>query len=46
MDVASTIPFQFGYRIFTGRENSGTVFGFMNLLRLWRLWRVSDLFAR
>ncbi|CAA7409946.1 unnamed protein product [Spirodela intermedia] len=46
MDVASTIPFQFGYRMFTGRQNGGTVFGFMNLLRLWRLRRVSDLFAR
>ncbi|CAA6672720.1 unnamed protein product [Spirodela intermedia] len=29
-----------------GRQNGGTVFGFMNLLRLWRLRRVSDLFAR
>uniref|UniRef100_A0A1D1XE70 Potassium channel n=1 Tax=Anthurium amnicola TaxID=1678845 RepID=A0A1D1XE70_9ARAE len=46
MDVASTIPFQIVYRIFTGKKNGGAAFGFMNLLRLWRLRRVSSLFAR
>ncbi|XVF35502.1 hypothetical protein REPUB_Repub18cG0151100 [Reevesia pubescens] len=46
MDVASTIPFQFIYRIFTGKWHTGEVFGFLNLLRLWRLWRVSELFER
>ncbi|OMO61840.1 hypothetical protein CCACVL1_23217 [Corchorus capsularis] len=46
MDVASTLPFQFIYRIFTGKWHSGDVFGFLNLLRLWRLRRVSELFKR
>ncbi|CAN1218553.1 Potassium channel KAT3 [Linum perenne] len=46
MDVASTLPFQFIYRIFTGRMNHEGVFGFLNLLRLWRLRRVSQLFTR
>ncbi|MQM20909.1 hypothetical protein Taro_053939, partial [Colocasia esculenta] len=45
MDVASTVPFQIVYRVFTGRRNGGTAFGFLNLLRLWRLRRVSSLFA-
>ncbi|KAH9761002.1 Potassium channel KAT3 [Citrus sinensis] len=40
MDVASTLPFQFIYRIFTGQLHDGRVFGFLNLLRLWRLRRV------
>ncbi|XP_058074800.1 potassium channel KAT3 [Magnolia sinica] len=46
MDVASTLPFQFIYHIFTGKKSGGDVFGFLNLLRLWRLRRVSDLFGR
>ncbi|XP_078428067.1 potassium channel protein [Wolffia australiana] len=46
MDVASTIPFQFFYRLFTGSHKGGTAFGFLNLLRLWRLRRISDLFSR
>ncbi|XP_038993838.1 potassium channel KAT3 [Hibiscus syriacus] len=46
MDVASTMPFQLVFRIFTGRWHNGEVFGFLNLLRLWRLWRVSELFKR
>ncbi|XVF48480.1 hypothetical protein PTKIN_Ptkin03bG0193700 [Pterospermum kingtungense] len=46
MDVASTLPFQFIYRILTGEWSSGEVFGFLNLLRLWRLRRVSELFKR
>ncbi|XP_072991097.1 potassium channel KAT4 isoform X1 [Typha latifolia] len=46
MDVASTIPFQVIYRIVSGKRNGGSVFGFINLLRLWRLRRVSSLFAR
>ncbi|KAE8710470.1 Potassium channel KAT3 [Hibiscus syriacus] len=41
MDVASTMPFQLVFRIFTGRWHNGEVFGFLNLLRLWRLWRVT-----
>ncbi|KAL9176909.1 hypothetical protein ABFS82_01G025100 [Erythranthe guttata] len=46
MDVASTLPFQTIYRIFTGKMHNGDVFGFLNLLRLWRLRRVSELFSR
>ncbi|KAK1550682.1 hypothetical protein Q3G72_023037 [Acer saccharum] len=46
MDVASTLPFQFIYRILTGKMQTGDVFGFLNLLRLWRLRRVSELFTR
>ncbi|KAF5748236.1 potassium channel KAT3 [Tripterygium wilfordii] len=46
MDVASTLPFQFIYRVFTGEMQNGQAFGFLNLLRLWRLRRVSELFKR
>ncbi|CAI9094381.1 OLC1v1030106C2 [Oldenlandia corymbosa var. corymbosa] len=47
MDVASTLPFPVIYQIFTGgRRPRGEVFGFLNLLRLWRLRRVSELFSR
>ncbi|KAL8521987.1 hypothetical protein ACS0TY_012223 [Phlomoides rotata] len=46
MDVASTLPFQTLYRIFTGKTHRGDVFGFLNLLRLWRLRRVSEFFSR
>lgn len=45
MDVASTLPIQLIYHIISGHQG-GAVFGFLNLLRLWRLRRVSDLFAR
>ncbi|XP_031261089.1 potassium channel KAT3-like [Pistacia vera] len=46
MDVASTLPFQIIYRIITGETTEGQVFAFLNLLRLWRLRRVSELFKR
>ncbi|MFS8030634.1 putative cyclic nucleotide-binding domain, potassium channel, voltage-dependent, EAG/ELK/ERG [Helianthus anomalus] len=46
MDVASTLPFQSIYRLFTGRTHHGQIFGILNLLRLWRLRRVSKLFSR
>ncbi|KAJ8751723.1 hypothetical protein K2173_025896 [Erythroxylum novogranatense] len=46
MDLASTMPFQVIYRAFTGKLNQGEAFGFLNLLRLWRVRRVSDLFKR
>lgn len=46
LDVASTLPFQVVYRIFTGKMRDGDIFGFLNLLRLWRLRRVSELFTR
>jgi hypothetical protein len=43
MDVASTVPFHIIYRLISGRS---TGFRYLNLLRLWRLRRVSKLFAR
>ncbi|KAK4490933.1 hypothetical protein RD792_001653 [Penstemon davidsonii] len=46
MDVASTLPFQTIYRILTGKMSRGDAFGFLNLLRLWRLRRVSEFFSR
>ncbi|KAJ8529160.1 hypothetical protein K7X08_035995 [Anisodus acutangulus] len=46
MDVASTLPFQTIYRVITGKMSRGQVFGFLNLLRLWRLRRVSKFFSR
>ncbi|XP_047973159.1 potassium channel KAT3 [Salvia hispanica] len=46
MDVASTLPFQVIYRLLSGKMHYGDVFGFLNLLRLWRLRRVSELFSR
>lgn len=46
MDVASTLPFQFIYRIITGKNHQAQFLGFLNLLRLWRLRRVSALFKR
>ncbi|CAL5440487.1 unnamed protein product [Camellia sinensis] len=46
MDIASTLPVQSIYRVFTGKLHHGEVFGFLNLLRLWRLRRVSELFTR
>ncbi|KAL8537140.1 hypothetical protein ACS0TY_012353 [Phlomoides rotata] len=46
MDVASTLPFQTLYRVSTGKTQHGDVFGFLNLLRLWRLRRVSEFFSR
>ncbi|KAI5669390.1 hypothetical protein M9H77_19243 [Catharanthus roseus] len=47
MDVASTLPFQAMYQAASGRRKARSeVFGFLNLLRLWRLRRVSALFSR
>ncbi|KAJ6862391.1 potassium channel KAT3 [Populus alba x Populus x berolinensis] len=46
MDVASTLPFQIIYRIVTGEMHEGETFGFLNLLRLWRLRRVTELYKR
>ncbi|MCL7032928.1 hypothetical protein MKW94_022938 [Papaver nudicaule] len=46
MDVASTLPFQLIHRVFTGSTNRSAVFGFLNLLRFWRLRRVSKFFSR
>uniref|UniRef100_A0A1S4A511 Potassium channel n=1 Tax=Nicotiana tabacum TaxID=4097 RepID=A0A1S4A511_TOBAC len=46
MDVASTVPFQTIFRIFDGKKQGEDVFGFLNLLRLWRLRRVNKFFSR
>ncbi|KAG4112918.1 hypothetical protein ERO13_D13G192300v2 [Gossypium hirsutum] len=46
MDITSTLPYQFIFRIFTGAWHDGEIFSFLNLLRLWRLWRVSEFFKR
>ncbi|XP_058201918.1 potassium channel KAT3-like isoform X2 [Rhododendron vialii] len=46
MDVVSTLPFHAIYLLFTGKMHKGEAFGFLNLLRLWRLRRVSELFTR
>lgn len=46
LDVASTVPFEAIAFIFTGRYGKGFVYSMLNMLRLWRLRRVSALFAR
>jgi hypothetical protein len=43
LDVASTIPSEFAWKILPPNLRS---YGFFNMLRLWRLRRVSSLFAR
>lgn len=43
LDVASTIPSEIALRILPSSLRS---YGFFNMLRLWRLRRVSALFAR
>ncbi|KAL5228796.1 hypothetical protein ABZP36_017061 [Zizania latifolia] len=43
LDVASTIPSEFARRMLPTKLRS---YGFFNMLRLWRLRRVSSLFAR
>ncbi|KAA8514934.1 hypothetical protein F0562_018280 [Nyssa sinensis] len=44
-DICSTVPFQSLSLLFTD-HNSGLGFKLLNMLRLWRLRRVSTLFAR
>ncbi|KAG2244826.1 hypothetical protein Bca52824_093345 [Brassica carinata] len=46
MDVLSTLPIQFIYKAITGNIGRGQAFSFLNLLRLWRLRRVAELFKR
>ncbi|OEL15738.1 Potassium channel KAT6 [Dichanthelium oligosanthes] len=47
MDVASTIPFQVITHLATGRGAAwSSPCRFLSLLRLWRLRRISELFAR
>ncbi|XP_021676270.2 potassium channel KAT2 isoform X2 [Hevea brasiliensis] len=45
-DVCSTAPFQSLSLLFTNRSSSEIGFRLLNMLRLWRLRRVSSLFAR
>lgn len=46
LDVASTVPFEAIAFVFTGKYGKGFVYSMLNMLRLWRLRRVSALFAR
>lgn len=46
LDVASAIPFQVLTLLVTGRLGRGLTYNLLNMLRLWRLRRVSSLFAR
>ncbi|XP_068484254.1 potassium channel KAT3 [Phaseolus vulgaris] len=46
MDLASTLPIEQIYQILTGKPTKSEVFGFLVMPRLWRLRRVSELFAR
>ena len=43
LDVASTVPFEV---VASGKYGRGLGFSVLSLLRLWRLRRVSDMFAR
>lgn len=45
-DVCSTAPFQSISLLFTNQSSSEIGFRLLNMLRLWRLRRVSSLFAR
>ncbi|XP_015574989.1 potassium channel KAT1 isoform X1 [Ricinus communis] len=45
-DVCSTAPFQSLSLLFTHQSSSEIGFSLLNMLRLWRLRRVSSLFAR
>lgn len=46
LDVASTVPFGVFPLIFTGKYGTGFTYSLINMLRLWRLRRVSAMFAR
>ncbi|TYI17508.1 hypothetical protein ES332_A07G029400v1 [Gossypium tomentosum] len=46
IDVASTIPFPLINKILIDEWHTGQVFSLLNLLRLWRLYRVGELFKR
>ncbi|MCO5565167.1 hypothetical protein L7F22_018840 [Adiantum nelumboides] len=46
LDVASSIPFQVLTLLVTGKIGRGLTYNLLNMLRLWRLRRVSSLFAR
>ncbi|KAH7440648.1 hypothetical protein KP509_03G003800 [Ceratopteris richardii] len=46
LDIASSIPFQVFTLLVTGKVGRGLIYNLLNMLRLWRLRRVSSLFAR
>ncbi|KAL3676271.1 hypothetical protein R1sor_026219 [Riccia sorocarpa] len=46
LDVASTVPFSLVTFIFTGNYGRGFTYSLLNMLRLWRLRRVSALFSK
>eukprot|EP01018_Ginkgo_biloba_P022521 Gb_14908 [translate_table: standard] len=46
LDMSSTVPFEALSGIFTGKLGTGLSYGLLNMLRLWRLRRVSAFFAR
>eukprot|EP01018_Ginkgo_biloba_P026192 Gb_31891 [translate_table: standard] len=46
LDVCSTVPFESLSLIVTGKLGRGLAYSLLNMLRLWRLRRVSALFAR
>ncbi|CAI0394270.1 unnamed protein product [Linum tenue] len=46
MDVASTIPYQALYLLFTGRQQVWSCYSLLGLFRFWRLVRVEELFKR
>ncbi|KAH7420816.1 hypothetical protein KP509_13G024300 [Ceratopteris richardii] len=46
LDIASSIPFQVFTLLVTGKVGRGLTYNLLNMLRLWRLRRVSSLFAR
>ncbi|MED6180044.1 hypothetical protein PIB30_006532 [Stylosanthes scabra] len=46
MDLASTLPFDQIYQILTSKRQGPEVFGFLYMLRLWRLRHVSQFFSR
>ncbi|KAH9329908.1 hypothetical protein KI387_002016, partial [Taxus chinensis] len=45
-DISSTVPFEVVAFIFTGKLGKGLGYGLLNMLRLWRLRRVSSLFCK
>ncbi|KAK9286193.1 hypothetical protein L1049_014577 [Liquidambar formosana] len=46
MDIASTIPFEALWFLFTGKHKEGLSYSLLGLLRFWRLRRVKQLFTR
>ncbi|MCO5570991.1 hypothetical protein L7F22_024722 [Adiantum nelumboides] len=46
LDVSSTIPFEFFHIFVNGKPGTGLTYNVLNMLRLWRLRRVSSFFVR